>query len=84
MSNNESKNFRPICDIAKEIKENWKNIYFGAEPYLEAMMKLNSIDDYYYLDSADLIIRYFLVNAAYWRGEVARRIKKELNQMLEG
>lgn len=84
MTDKETKNFRPICVIAKEIKENWKNVYFGAEPYLQAMFSLQTIDDYYYQDSADEIIRYFLANAMTWRGEVARRIKKELNSMIGG
>ena len=74
---------RPISEIAAEIKQNWKKPYFGAVPYLQAMFHLNSIDDNYMADSADEIVRYFLANAMYWRGEVARRVKKELNAMLK-
>jgi hypothetical protein len=36
----------------------------------------------YGLDSGDMIVRYFLANASTFRGESARRIKKELNSML--
>jgi hypothetical protein len=42
---------------------------------------LNSIDDKYGYDSARSIVNYFLANAGTWRGEVARRIKKELKGM---
>jgi len=76
-----AKQTRPLYEIAKEIKQNWKNIYFGAVPYLEAMSQLNSIDDDYYFDSAKSVVLYFLSNAATWRGEKAREIKKELKAM---
>jgi len=35
------------------------------------------------MDSGDSIVRYFLSNASTWRGETARRVKKELNAMLK-
>lgn len=41
----ENKQYRPISEIAAEIKKVWKNIYFGAVPYLNAMMSLNDIED---------------------------------------
>ena len=78
------KRVRPICEIAREIHSDWgKNIYFGAKPYLTAMLSLEKITDKYMFDSADEIVRYFLANAGTWKGEVARRIKKELNEMLK-
>jgi hypothetical protein len=73
---------RLIYQIAKEIRSDWTKVNYGAEPYLEAMSSLNSINDKYYLDDAREIIMYFLSNASTWRGEKAREIKKELNQML--
>lgn len=81
MDNKETKKFRALSEIAKEIRQCWKNVYFGAEPYLEAMSTLNSIEDNYYADDGKSIVLYFLANASTWRGEDARRIKKELNQM---
>ena len=72
---------RPIYEIAKEIHKDWKNIYFGAVPYVEAMQELNQITDKYYLDSAKSVILYFLANASSWRGETAKRIKAELKAM---
>jgi hypothetical protein len=74
---------RKISEIAKEISDDWKIPYFGAVPYLEAMHTLNSVRDKYYEDSAASVIRYFLANATTWRGETARRIKKELNEMIK-
>ena len=72
---------RPIYEIAEEIVNDWKNVYFGAVPYLEAMFCLNVISDDYGCDSAKSIVLYFLSNATGWRGETARGIKKELNVM---
>jgi hypothetical protein len=72
---------RPIYEIAEEIKRNWVRPYFGAVPYLEAMESLKTMEDRYGLDSARSIISYFLANAGTWKGENARRIKKELKEM---
>lgn len=41
----ENKQHRSISEIAAEIKKVWKNVYFGAVPYLDAMMSLNDIED---------------------------------------
>jgi hypothetical protein len=73
---------RPLDVIANEIRKDWQPVYFGAVPYLDAMLTLNSINDMFGLDSADSIVRYFLANAQTWRGEVARRVKAELKDML--
>ena len=75
---------RKIYEIATEIRKDWMVVNFAAEPYLTAMETLESADDQFYCDSAPSIIRYFLGNATTWRGEAARRIKKELNEMIEG
>ena len=74
---------RTFKEIAKEIKADWKNPYFGAVPYLQAMLSIDSSDPdaAYYADDAKTIVIYFLANAQTWRGEVARRIKVELKKM---
>ena len=69
--------------LAREIEQDWKNVYFGARPYLDAMKQLTLMRDSYGYDSAKSIVGYFLANAITWRGEVARRVKKELNAMLK-
>lgn len=74
---------REIWQIAQEIKSDWKRVSPYAEPYLQAMFSLITINDSYGWDSGDTIVRYFLANAGSWRGETARRIKKELNDMLK-
>lgn len=74
---------RPLHVIAREIYETWgTKMYFGARPYVEAMAELNTITDTYMTESADDIVRRFLVNAKNWRGEDARRIKAELKAMV--
>lgn len=72
---------RSLSVIAREVKSDWKNVNFGAKPYLDAMSQLESISDNYYQDSGKSIVLYFLSNATTWRGEVAKRIKAELKAM---
>lgn len=74
---------RSLFTIASEIKKDWKPVNFAAVPYLDAMGTLDSINDNYILDSGKSIVAYFLGNAGTWRGEVARRVKLELNKMLK-
>jgi hypothetical protein len=77
---------RTIHEIAKEIASDWHDVHrdtHPANPYLKAMFSLNTVIDAYGMDSADSIIRYFLGNSSSWRGETARRIKKELNAMIK-
>lgn len=74
-------NERPLYEIAKDIKNNWKNVYFGAKPYLQAMETLNKITDTYITESAKSIVIYFLGNAQTWRGPEAKRIKAELKKI---
>ena len=72
---------RPLSTIAADIRANWKNPYFGAVPYLDALGSLTSITDYFYADDAKSIVLYFLANATTWRGETARTIKAELKKI---
>ncbi|UIR57799.1 hypothetical protein LZQ00_08255 [Sphingobacterium sp. SRCM116780] len=71
-----------IALIAELIWQDWKNVYFGAKPYLMAMQSINSIHDPYFEDSAKMIVNYFLANASTWRGETARRVKTQLKLLL--
>ena len=74
---------RPICAIAREIRRDWPRPYFGAVPYLDAMLSLDQITDDYGADSGRSVVLHFLSNATTWRGETARRIKAELNAILK-
>jgi hypothetical protein len=74
---------RSVYQIAQEIAKDWKNVNFGAKPYLDAMHALETIQTPYGADSGSSIIAYFLANAQTWKGETAKRVKKELNAMLK-
>jgi len=73
---------RPLSVIARDIRQHWPKVYFGAVPYLQAMAVLDDIEGKYGLDTARSIVNYFLANAGTWRGEHARRIKAELKGMV--
>lgn len=79
-----SKQRRELREVADEISRNWKNVNYGAVPYLNAMYSLSSVDDHYGMDSGREIVLRFLCNAGTWRGPVAKQIKAELNAMLKG
>ena len=72
-----------LAQLAGEIRKDWKNVYFGAVPYLDAMIQLESIEDDYYADSGRTVVVYFLANANTWRGSVAKAIKAELKRRLK-
>lgn len=72
-----------INEIAYLITDNWSNINYAAKPYLMAMYSIEYINDNYGIDSADMIIRYFLSNASQFKGPIARDIKKELKNRIK-
>ena len=78
---------RQIHEIAREINDDWRLIGKGvspyARPYLDALHTLETAEDNYYADSADSVIRYFLANAATYRGEKAKQLKSELKSLLK-
>ena len=80
----ETKKKRTFQQIARDIKSTWLNVYFGAVPYLDTMLKLDTSDpnEPYLYDSAGDIARYFLANAQTFRGEDARRLKAELKSLI--
>ena len=75
---------RTFQQIAKDIKSTWLNVYFGAVPYLEAMLELDTTDPdtMYYNDSAENIALYFLANASTFRGNDAKTVKEELKKLI--
>ena len=73
---------RPLSNIAHDIRRDWANVNYAAKPYLSAMFELDQITDQYMYDSASSVVRYFLANAATWRGPVAKVIKAELKSLL--
>lgn len=73
---------RSLREISAEVKQHWKKVSPHAEPYLAAMAELDSVEDKYYFENGDDIVRRFLINASGWRGEKARSIKAELRAMI--
>ena len=47
---------RSLYEIASEIRKDWHNVYFGAVPYLNAMLALDSITDKYGYDTGKSIV----------------------------
>lgn len=85
---------RTVRQIAREIRDlrmpvskgfaNWKKCTRSSwYPYLEAMLNMENVTDQYGAEDGVMIILYFLSNSTTWRGPDARRIKAELNSMLE-
>ncbi len=74
---------KTLDTIARLVREDWKKVYFGAVPYLDAMATLIKIEDNYMLDSGASIVNYFLANANTWKGPVARAIKAELKKRVD-
>ena len=77
-------NKRTFQQIAREIKQVWPKVYFGAVPYLDALLELDTTDPKaaYYFDTAKDMVLYFLANAQTFRGADARRLKAELKSMI--
>ena len=74
---------RSLHTIARQIQSDWVNPYFGAIPYLGAMLSLDKIDDRFGHDNARAIVLYFLSNSGRWKGPVAQAVKLELRSMLK-
>ena len=74
---------RAISTIARDIRRAWPKPYFGAVPYLGAMMTLERASDAYGADSGVSVISYFLSNAASFKGADARALKAELKAALK-
>ena len=74
-------NHRPLYQIARDIRKDWKNVNYAAKPYLDALGSLDQVTDNYYLDSGKSMVLYFLANAGTWRGETAKAIKAELKSI---
>jgi hypothetical protein len=74
---------RSLSEIAVEIRKEWGvKLNYAAKPYVDAMIQLNDVSDMYGLESGSNIVRRFLCNASSFRGNAARRIKKELKEII--
>lgn len=77
-------NKRTFSEIVKEIRKLWKNPYFGAVPYLDALEEIHSTspDAPYLFETAGDLVPYLLANMSTFRGDDAKRIKQELKSMI--
>lgn len=77
---------RQLFIIAREIRNDWGaqkgGVNYAAKPYLAALSTMDKITDNYGDDSGTGVVAYFLSNARTWKGPVAKRVKAELNDML--
>lgn len=69
--------------IQELIRKNQRNLPFGAKPYAQALLTLDSINDSYGCDDGRSIANYFLANVQAWRGEDARECKTLLKEELK-
>ena len=79
---------RGIDNIAYDILEDWsenytRNIPNEVKPYLKAMTELISIDEMYGYDSADSVVKYFLLNAiGKYHTEKSEKLLNELKELV--
>lgn len=77
---------RPLYAIAEDIERDYrakgKPVHYSAAPYVDAMRYLETLGDWFGMDSADMVVRYALSNLSTWRGDKAREVKAELRAML--
>ena len=86
---------RTVSQIAKDIVVEYTAILVRSKPgqvpcyvtysrpYLTEMLNMEKVTDPVGLEDGVMVILYFLNNAHNWRGPQARRLKAELNAMLE-
>ena len=73
----------PLNEMARMIMRDWKPMYFGAVPYVQAMLSLENLSSKYIAEDGRTIVAYFLGNAQTWKGPVARAVKAELKRRLK-
>jgi hypothetical protein len=73
--------YRPLSEIAGEIRRSWKSAPPSAAHYVDVMSQMDAPDDDYEGDPGAAIVFCFLAKAAAWQGETARRIKAELEAL---
>jgi len=74
---------RTLQEIAREIEADWPAMRNqGAREAINCMKQMGLISEPFALDpDGYAVVGSFLVHAIGWKGEVARRIKKELRTM---
>lgn len=65
-----------------EKKQPSESVILHSRPYLVAISQMEYVEDMYGMEYGDMVVCYLLNNIRNWRGEDAKRIKKELNAMV--
>lgn len=77
---------RPLYEFAQDIVSDYadrgKSVPECARAYVDPMSYLNQITDKFGYDDGDTVVIYALSNLTGWRGETAKRVKRELKQIL--
>lgn len=73
---------KTIRELFLIVKSDWQRPYFGAVPYIQALLECETMDSRYLFETARDLVPYFLSNAATWRGPVAKEVKAELKRRL--
>lgn len=78
-------NLTPLRELAPLIAAGGqgKSWYAYAQPYVEALYSLDTVEDNYYQDSGKSIVNYTLANLSYWRGDTAKAVKAQLKAHLK-
>lgn len=74
---------KSLSQIAKLIYASWPKVHPTAAPYLDAMTRIESINDKYYADSAYSVVAYFISNSSQFKGEEAKLFKAELKDRMK-
>jgi hypothetical protein len=74
---------RPLNEIAAEIESDWRVINNQAARHaLDSMKLIGSVEAPFGASANGYeVVGSFLTHAIGWKGEVARRVKKELREM---
>ena len=77
----EKQRHKPLSQYAAEILGDWSNPPDHVRERLVALKSVDQITGYYGLDPVKTIVLYLLADMRGWRGDTAKRIKKELNDI---
>ncbi len=77
----EMQRHKSLSQYANEILSDWPNPPEHVRERLIALQSVDQITGYYDLDTVKSIVLYVLAGMGGWRGETAKKIKKELNDI---
>ena len=73
---------RNICNNQKT-PTTWREKYWAAAPYINALLDCETVNDQYGADSAKILIAYLLGNLSGYKGDKAKALKKELKDLIK-